>query len=245
MAKRRKIIKAGRIVYGIIYSAATSREPKHVRAAKTKCSSKARQLINFKQACKKLEIQIATNFSLKDLHLVLTYDNEHIPFDRESAVKILKKFLVKFRTLRRERGRELLYIYVTEDKHGDGRVHHHLIINGTGKDIEDIKKCWTFGSVNLENLDIYGYEGLAKYLTKEPRELGKSPYKRIWVSSLNLKKPEVESCWVDDSVDLVVPAGCIGLENRYERNEFGEYSYIKYMIPDYAPRKCRPSRKKE
>jgi hypothetical protein len=245
VAKRRKIIRAGSLVYVVIYSCPRGREPGHVRAAKQKCSTKARQKMNMKQACRKLELLLAANFSLRDLHVVLTYDEEHLPPDREAAVKKIKKFMVQLRGRRRALGKELLYVYNTEDKHGAGRLHHHCVINSLGKDLQMFRALWPYGSVSMERIDAYGYGALARYLTKEPREEGRKPGSRMWSASLNLKKPEVECDWVDDTVTLTAPAGSIVLEGESFQNEFGSFQYLQYYLPDYRPRKYRPARKSE
>lgn len=51
-----------------------------------------------------------------------------------------------------------------------GRLHHHMVVNGTGADLDVLRSLWPYGEVELEPLDTWqGYEALAKYLTKEPR----------------------------------------------------------------------------
>ena len=50
MAKRRKVIRAGRLVYAAVYSTVHPSDSPEARAAKTKCSSAARQRMNMKYA---------------------------------------------------------------------------------------------------------------------------------------------------------------------------------------------------
>ncbi len=39
-----------------------------------------------------------------------------------------------------------------------GRLHHHLILNGTGADLEVLRSLWPHGQVELERLDTWqGY----------------------------------------------------------------------------------------
>ena len=73
----------------------------------------------------KLEVVIAANFSYQDLVLTLTYDDEHLPPSKREAVRLLKRFLIQLRSERQRHGQDLKYVYVTESKHGDGRIHHH------------------------------------------------------------------------------------------------------------------------
>ena len=46
--------------------------------------------------------------------MVLTYDDEHLPANRQAAVKRVRKMLPQLRAVRKSRGQELKYIYVTE-----------------------------------------------------------------------------------------------------------------------------------
>ena len=86
---------------------------------------------------------------------------------------------------------------------------------------------------------MYSYKSLAQYLTKEPK-VGE----HMWAQSKGLKRPEVEHGWAKDNEILMPPPGVIVLANEQQQNEFGCYSFIKYLVPDYKPRNCRPSRRK-
>ena len=121
MAKRRKAIRAGRLVSELAYTVAYPHDPEHVRQEKRKMSTKARQRQNIKAACKALELLIAANFTARDLVLTLTYRNKDLPDSRKAAVGNLKKFFRDLRAHRKARGQELKYIYVTESKHEKGR----------------------------------------------------------------------------------------------------------------------------
>ena len=229
MAKRRKTVVAGRLVFETAYPAALPSDAEHVRQAKTKMSSAARRRLNLKAACRQLELLIAANFDRRDLVVTLTYDDEHLPQSRAEAVKNLKKFFRALRGVRRRQGLpELKYIYVTEGKHEHGRWHHHLILNGTGNDMETIRSLWVYGEqVNIEPLDDTQYRALAEYLAR------------------GLKRPEITSDWIDDRATLEPPPGATVLESVTERNEWGEYVYLKYLLPDPKPRRCRPSRRRK
>lgn len=245
MAKRKKITRAGRLVMGIIYSAPAPFDTEYVRAAKAKVSTEARKRMNYKCACRKLELLLAANFGTKDVVVTLTYCDSHLPKNKAEAVRHVRLFIRKLRDVRAKNGQSLRYIYVTESKHEHGRWHHHMVLNGTGADLDVIRSLWMWGDeIQLENLDIYGYEGLAKYLTKEPRDGQKKVGARMWSQSKGLKRPEVECSWAKDNETLTPPPGVIVLANESQQNEFGCYAYIKYLIPDYAPRKCRPCRRK-
>ena len=109
-----------------------------------------------------------------------------------------------------------------------------MIINGTGADLDVLRSLWPYGEVELEPLDTWqGYEALAKYLTKEPRELGKPEVgARNWAASLGLKKPKVESEIVKDNLTVAAPPGAVILSAPPPvRNEFGEFVMLKYYLP--------------
>ena len=171
MAKRRKTVVAGRLVFETAYPAALPSDAEHVRQAKTKMSSAARRRLNLKAACRQLELLIAANFDRRDLVVTLTYDDAHLPQSRAEAVKNLKRFFRALRGVRRRQGLpELKYIYVTEGKHEHGRWHHHLILNGTGNDMETIRSLWAYGEqVNIEPLDDTQYRALAEYQHRSRR----------------------------------------------------------------------------
>lgn len=242
MGKQRyKQIRAGRLVREALWTAAFPLDSPKARAFKAKCSSAARQRLNDKLSWQKLKMALAANFTYEDLVVTLTYDDAHLPESRAAAGKLLKKFLVQLRAYRRARGGSLSYIYCTEDKHGDGRLHHHLVINGTGEDYPIIYSLWPYGTdLCFEPLDIYGYEELAKYLTKEPREYGHTNVgARTWVPSLNLRKPEVMPAqWVPETVRLAPPPNAYMLRADSFQNEWCSYSYIEYLLPE-PPKNAR------
>ena len=87
----------------------------------------------------------------------------------------IKRFWVQLRKARRLAGQSLRYVYVTEGVHGDERLHHHVVIDGTGGDLETLQSLWPHGEVHIEYVDAYGYEALAKYLTRERNAAAQRP----------------------------------------------------------------------
>lgn len=248
--KRLKTITAGRLVAGVCYTAATSRDGPRERAAKSQMSSAAQERINLRRAWQKLELLLAANFGPGDVHVVLTYDDDHVPSNRETANRRLRKLIGQLRSHRKARGQPTRYIYVTEQLSAEGgRLHHHMILNGTGADIEVLRSLWPDGQVDLERLDLWeGYEALAKYLTKEPRESGKAELgARSWTPSVGLTKPKVDTQRVPDNVTISPPPGAIVLDRHEEKNEYGEYLYIKYLLPERkeAKKGQRPPRRRK
>ena len=160
MAKRLKTIKAGRLVVVGCYTIPTPRSTDRERAALREISSAAQDRVNMRRSFERLELLIAANFGRHDLHVVFTYDDEHLPENRPAAVKLLKKMITQLRAVRKSRGQETRYIYVTEQLSSEGgRLHHHMVLNGTGADLEVLQSLWPYGGIELENIDDWeGYE---------------------------------------------------------------------------------------
>lgn len=245
---RIKTVRAGRLVYAVCYSQAMGGEPQQERAAKNKVSSAARQRLNFKQAWQKLELLIAANFDRRDLFVTLTYDDGHLPADREGATKAMRAFLARMRSQRRRRGEELKYIYNVEEMpdapEGVRRLHHHLILNAVGEDAETLRSLWACGQIHIEPLldgPMDAYEARARYMVKErqPGEFGRKTGLRAYTPSRNLQRPETTSELVPDSVTIAAPPGAYVLDRHAESNTYGQYAYIKYLLPEARPRAVR------
>lgn len=242
MGKNRlKTITAGRLVYAVCYSQATSSDGRAERQAKRNVSSKARQALNFRAAWQKLELILAANFDRRDWFVTYTYDDDHLPADRKAAGKELGKHWRALRSQRKAAGKELRYIYNTEEMpdepNGARRLHHHAVVNCAGDPQEVLQALWGRGQVYVEPLlDGPGdsYEARARYLVKErhPGEVGRKTGLRAWTPSRNLKKPETESVLVPDTMTVAAPPGAYILDSRGEQNSFGSYAYIKYLMPE-------------
>lgn len=256
MSRTLKRVQAGRLVCAVVYTAAAPGEAARVRAQKQKASSAARERLNARTSFEKLERTLAANFDDGDLYVTLTYDDKHLPEDKGKAVRRLRTFLQRLRAARRERGERLDYIYVTEGCYPGGRLHHHLVLNSTGEDIAQLRTLWIYGdNVEVRRLSFhreYTYEDLASYLTKEPREWGHPRVgERTWTPSLGLRRPEPETERVPDCVTLSAPPEAVILSSEGPvRNGYGEYSWIKYLLPPEPKLRRRPKarrrrRKKE
>lgn len=237
MAKRLKRVVSGRLVCAVVYTTACTSDPPRVRAQKQQASTAARDKLNATFSFQKLERVLAANFDDGDLFVTLTYDDAHLPESRDMAVRKIRRFLSKLREARKAKGHTLRYIYVVEGMYPGGRLHHHLVINSTGEDAEDLRRLWIYGdNVRFKSLRFdptYTYEDLASYLTKEPREHGHPQVgERTWVPSLGLERPEPETEDVPDYVTLSAPPGAHIISNEGPiRNGHGEFSWIKYLMP--------------
>lgn len=233
MAKRKKTITAGCIVKTILYTAPEPRDGAQARAEKSRMTTAAQKAMNDKTARGRLEMLLAANFVGHDLFVTLTYRDADLPEKRAGALKNVRQFLKDLRKHRRARGQDLKYIYTTEEKHGEARLHHHLVINATERDIETIRSLWPYGDIiDIEYVRDRDYETLALYLTKESVE-GRPVGAQMWTRSRNLAEPLVETCFVPDDTALAVPPGCHVLEREEKATEYGSYSYIKYRVPPW------------
>lgn len=218
----------------ILYTAPEPRDSQRARAEKSRMTTAARQVMNDKTSRNKLEMLMAENFTGRDLFLTLTYRDADLPSKRSAAVKLLRKFLKELRRHRKARGQELRYIYTTDGKHGAARLHHHLVLNATGRDIEVIRSLWPYGDIiDVEQIDEDDFAALAAYLTKESME-GRPVGAQMWTRSRNLRNPKEESCFVPDDTTLTVPPGCHVLAKKEELTEYGSYCYLKYRLPPPA-----------
>lgn len=143
MAKRKKTITAGCIVKTILYTAPQPRDGERVRAVKSRMTTAAQKAMNDKTARGRLELLMAANFTGRDLFITLTYRDADLPAQRRDAIATIRKFLRDMRMLRKKKGQDFRYIYTTENKHGAGRLHHHLVINATERDIETLRSLWS------------------------------------------------------------------------------------------------------
>ena len=114
MSKTLKQVRAGRLVYAVVYTTPSALDPPKARAQKQRASTAAREKLNARTSFQKLERTLAANFDNGDLYLTLTYDDKHLPEDREAAIRRIRSFLSKLRKARKARGQLLHYIYVTE-----------------------------------------------------------------------------------------------------------------------------------
>lgn len=231
MAKRYREERAGRLVRCVCYTAPLPRDNEKTHAEKSRITSEARAKINLRYSWQKCRMKLAANFAAGDLFVTLTYDNEHLPANRQEAVRCIRNWIAKVRTEYRRYGIKLKYLYCTENKHGEGRYHHHLVMNRAERADEVLQALWNYGYVNTQAIDDQGFEELSRYFTKEAADSGRKVGQRAWTASKNLREPEVTSMFVPDNFSLSLPPGCRLIENPSMRNYFGEYSYMEYLTP--------------
>lgn len=230
--KRRKTIRAGRLVWDITYTVprpnATKQERKRIREV----TEEQIQRTNANTAQRKLEQLMATNFDDTDLVLTVTYRDADLPDSADVTRKHLGKVFAQMRAYRKARDLpELKYIYILEGRHGDHRPHAHIIINAAGGDLELMRSLWIWGDdIQLNYIREHGYDGWAGYLTKERREASLNG-KKQFVGSRNLARPVTTYEWVDDGTTVDAPPGAQVLDEGGGRNEIASCRFVKYLMP--------------
>ena len=232
MAKRKRVITAGRLVKEVIYTVPQPRDGERVRAGRSKLTTAAQRALNYRTAQGRLEMLLAANFDKRDLFCTLTYRDDCLPVKLADAKKNIRVFLRLLRRERQRHGEDLKYVYVTEGRHGDKRYHHHIVVNATSlDDLEMICSLWQYGDmIDVKRIEGREYIDVARYITKEGAE-DKPVGAQMWTRSRNLVLPRVESFFVPDDEPLQPPPGAHVLEREVKQNEYGSFSYLKYRIP--------------
>ena len=233
----KKIIHAGALVIEAVYPRMDRRDSERARAAKRKASTEAQKRMNQIYSWQKLELMLAANFRPGDLVVTLTYDDAHLPESRKASELRLKYFRQQLTVHRVMTGQELVMIWNTEHKHGDGRWHHHTVINATGDDYDLIRRLWIYGSdIEIKPLRVdkeKNYATLAQYMCKEEGErLGQ----RKWSYTRNARKPEVETFRVEEDTTVQVPKGATEISVFSDSNQYGSARVIKYLAPGWEKR---------
>lgn len=230
--KRRKTIRAGRLVWDIAYTVPRPNASKQERKRVREVTEEQVARTNANTAQRKLEMLMATNFDEGDLVLTVTYRDADLPDSADVTRKHLGKVFAQMRTYRKARGLpDLKYIYVLEGRHGDHRPHAHIIVNATGGDLELMRSLWIWGDdIQLNYIRERGYDGWAGYLTKERREASLNG-KKQFVGSRNLARPITTYEWVDDGTTVDAPPGAQVLDEGGGRNEIASCRFVKYLMP--------------
>ena len=232
MAKTKiiKTIEAGQLREAVIYTPPRKYDTQQQRAQRSKVTSKAQAASNKKHQVKRLEYLIAANFEQGDRFVTLTYRDSSLPKNRKEARRQLRDAIAQIRAAYKMAGYDLKYIYTTEDKHGDGRIHHHLIISAAPGDIEILRSLWPYGEIDVETLAKYGAnraQELAIYMLKERKPNGEQGYTCAKV----MTQPVIKTEWIDEDCTLTAPRGAVILEEGKEVTEWAEYYHLKYIRP--------------
>lgn len=168
-------------------------------------------------------------------HYVLTYEAIQDPAKYGEVQKDFDRFR---RAVKRRRGDVFAYLYAVEGLHGEAEWHVHIVVDSRELTYDDLMACWCGGGVREAQPQISkrkgGFRGLAKYLTKEPKDGKRKPLDiRGWGVARVVKDrlpPPVRS--QADSPVYDVPDGSTQVyRSPPVVNEFGEYRYVTYLRP--------------
>lgn len=169
--------------------------PQGLRKKTGKGSTEAQRNLNDKNARKHMLRLLNANFrEYVDLFMHITYPPGKLPADPEQAKKDMTNYIRRLKNWLKKQPEykdfELKYIYVTEHtKNGQKvRAHHHMVTNFPDRD--KAEELWIEGgraSTRRLKTSDYGFEGIARYITKEKS----SKTSKRYTPSRNLTKPTV------------------------------------------------------
>ncbi len=242
---RVKSIRSGPLVeceiYPVWYTAA---DRKKIR--KHTGTRAAQQKLNEINSIKQLTRLINANFTERDIWLTLTYDDDHLPHDYETAVKDSGNYIRRLRRALASAGSEdqLKYIVVTEIRTADGepvRAHHHIVCNFPDRDVAE--SLWRMGGRTQSRRlqpDNFEYSGLAGYLGKQSRS--RDPSTRItrrWRVSRNLARPRITTADKKITRRRVSKLAAASEQERIDffRKLYPNHRYLdcKIRYSDYVP----------
>lgn len=234
----KRIVKAGNTIEVKKYfTSRFGKKDKDSRNTKASVTSEKMKKVNEEIAVEKLRWLINENFGAGDIHMVLTYDDEHLP-ETEGAKEAIRKYMRKLRKVYKEQNKELKYIKTAE--YEGKRIHHHVLVNKFDTQILD--ELWECGHVYFRILDNTGdYSKLASYFVKETSKTyteGLISGKR-WDASKNLRKPSITKVvvsadsWTKNPVALkgyYIPSDSIEMDVDCFGYPYQKYTMIK--IPE-------------
>lgn len=231
--KRVRIEDTGRGADVIIYPVPKGLRDPAARSAAKQCTDTVRQRMNDRTALQKFRRVLMCNFAPGDLVVGLTYRDDALPVTADKAVRQkLKPFFKALRQeLRTAGAEELRYVYVTEGLHGEQRLHHHLVIPFMPGVQELVRRCWERNGdvVWFNRIFDRGYDGWARYLSKEPRKTGRARVgQRMWTPSLGLKQPTVTIFDVTDDYEYELPPNAYVERNETYQTEWFTCRYISW-----------------
>lgn len=244
-------IRSGKVIEESIFPVAPNTQPRKGR--RRGATTVRKQDANDRDAVKRLARTLNANCVPGDLLIQPTYTDAALyaladglqEGDLEELRRRAEHDLALFlRRLSRELGRQggtLRAVSLTSDMDGDTgeivRVHHHVVLMGSGLRMEDgelyagdkaVAEIWGRGSVDWEPLRHQDdYTPLAAYLLRQVR---RRPDGKKYHVTRNLKKPELLSeRIVYHPTKLRAPKGAKILQDgNYEP---GQPHYIRYVRP--------------
>lgn len=135
-----------------------------------KRSRPEQQNLNNKNIRKKIVRLLNGNFTNSDIWITVGYRNGALPPTEEQARKDVVNYIRRLqRYCQKNDLPKLKYVYVTEFSQ-DTRVHHHIVMNFPDRDAAE--RLWKKGQYPQARRlmpNDYGLEGLARYISKDPK----------------------------------------------------------------------------
>lgn len=233
-------------------------DTKTCRAAKTEAQKErhreALRRMNQKNAKRRLEALVNTNFGEGDLMLTHEYAHGKQPTSDEEAARDIRNYIARVKYRRGKLGlAPMRYIYITERTTGalGVRWHHHIIMSG-GMSRDEAERIWTKKHGGISNARIAQptrehLSGFARYLVMDKRnrtmeEDGKNPQhkamRRGWNGSKNLRQPKERE---SDKRISVRKAGRIAeaMGNMENAREILERCYPGYELLEVSAKTSR------
>lgn len=201
-------------------------------------TSKKKMALNKDAAVRRLAQSINTNMQAKDLHMVLRYDDAHLPPTYEEAEALIKKALDKARyKFKKTYGRNPKVIWNTADwspKHGCvARLHHHVVAEAAAETA--IRDAWDemqAGDYSVNLLDSRpDHTQLAYYMLHNVQPLHD---RKKYHCSRNLAKPIItEPTPVAEVDNMTLPKDASIQDYTINSDEEGRIAsaYMRYTLP--------------
>lgn len=135
-----------------------------------KRSRPEQQNLNNKNIRKKIVRLLNSNFTENDIWITVGYRDSELPATAVQAHKDVINYIRRLQRHTKKNGLpKLKYVYVTEFSENT-RIHHHIVINFQDRDIaEKLWKKGTYPQARRLMPNDYGLEGLARYISKDPK----------------------------------------------------------------------------
>jgi hypothetical protein len=198
-----RIWKAGAAADMSKFWVAANQKP---RSSKSGTSSAKKRDANGSQAIRRLNRELAANFTRKDYLLTLKYDEAglaRVGDDYDEADHQAMLFLRRVKRRYAAEKTELRGVVMTSRKCDRtleaARLHHHVVLSGdlisrrAGEDFYRIAgipadELWSFGSIDFQQLRKEDDRtGLATYLCRQARC---KPNEKRWHATRNMRKPQ-------------------------------------------------------
>ncbi len=232
--KRITTIQCGPVVRAVLYSIPPGSGIPADREERRKLSREQMRLMKRLTSWQKLDLLLSGNMRPGDIYATFTFDSSHYPKSRDAVKKEWTKFKNRLLYRRKKNAQTLIAFWAIQRGDLGNRWHIHAVINFGGETEADLSDIWGLGRVKAYPLerDTGGgfYTSVAKYLARfRPEKLSQ----RSWSHTLNIRKPERDSFFVDDAYELSLPDGCIQIEKRTVETNYGNYEILEYEIPNF------------